>query len=62
MVLECTDFSWRVESCVLYSFYVKYLNRVVVVKEFCGLMTCMHNGYETDWSLFATPIIIFLSG
>ena len=43
-------------------FCVKYLNRVVVVKELGGLMTCMQNGYETEWSLFATPIIIILSG
>lgn len=43
-------------------FYVKYLNRVVVGKEFCGLITCMQNGYEIEWSLFATPIIIILSG
>ena len=61
MVLECTDFSCsRVVCCV--GFYVKYLNRVVVGKEFCGLITCMQNGYEIEWSLFATPIIIILSG
>ena len=39
------------ELCALLGFYVKYLNRVVVEKEFGGFMTSMQNGSVADLSL-----------